>query len=298
VSYVREGLSWPVSEYAASLFATEVGTDAEAIAAVEERANHGAKHIKVAIAQVPLDGAVFTRPLLETIVKAAHARGLKVVAHIDSADNALLAARSGVDALMHGVQLGELTVEQAQELKSLGTVVAPTLDVWDRIDRIAQFAWQPTPIELLIEPPESLRPYSPEVTRVEAGRLAPKLLAWVQALQASSPHRNEAVKRMFEAGVPIFAGSDASGSIACIPGGAFLDELRLLNEAGLPNADVLLAATSRPARFIDPNADYGTLEVGKRADLVLVEGNPLEDIAATSRIVAVVQGGTVLDRLR
>jgi imidazolonepropionase-like amidohydrolase len=73
--------------------------------------------------------------------------------------------------------------------------------------------------------------------------------------------------------------------------------MRLLHEAGVPNADILLGATAVPAHFMaGPNATFGTIEPGKRADLVLLDGNPLEDITATSRIAQVMQRGVVLER--
>ncbi|MDX2013500.1 MAG: amidohydrolase family protein, partial [Myxococcaceae bacterium] len=99
-----------------------------------------------------------------------------------------------------------------------------------------------------------------------------------------------------DAGVPILVGSDGAGSIGCLVGGAFLDELRLLVEAGLPPAAVLKGATVLPARFISGDgADFGTIEPGKRADLVLLDGDPLADITATSRAVKVMKGGVLVE---
>ena len=66
--------------------------------------------------------------------------------------------------------------------------------------------------------------------------------------------------------------------------------------AGIPPADVLLGATSRAAKFFHPSADYGTIEPGKIADLVVVAGDPLVDIAATSRIMHVLQRGRLVTR--
>ena len=95
-----------------------------------------------------------------------------------------------------------------------------------------------------------------------------------------SPHQPEP-------GLPILAGTDASatpGSPARVPHGASLHrELELLVEAGLPAADVLRAATAGPARYFGL-AGRGAIEPGLRADLVLVDGDPLSDIRATRSI--------------
>ena len=69
-----------------------------------------------------------------------------------------------------------------------------------------------------------------------------------------------------------------------------------LVEAGLTPMQALQAATVRPAEFLGRRAEQGTIEAGKRADLVLLDANPLDDIRNTQKIDAVVVNGTLLDR--
>jgi imidazolonepropionase-like amidohydrolase len=102
--------------------------------------------------------------------------------------------------------------------------------------------------------------------------------------------------KLYQAGVPVHVGTDAMGSIAAFAGGVH-DELRFQVEAGMPPYEVLMGATSRSARFLDANADYGTIEPGKAADLLLVRGNPLEDITTTRNIVQVFIAGTPITRV-
>ena len=105
-----------------------------------------------------------------------------------------------------------------------------------------------------------------------------------------------AIARTFhEAGVPLLAGTDAPMPNLW-PGSSLHDELGLLVEAGLTPAEALRAATLAPARFLGVDAEIGTVAVGKRADLVLLDENPLVDIAATRRIRAVALRGRWLDR--
>ncbi|KAF7559330.1 hypothetical protein G7046_g4820 [Stylonectria norvegica] len=93
------------------------------------------------------------------------------------------------------------------------------------------------------------------------------------------------VKSLYEAGVRICAGTAANkeGPLKMAFGRSLHEELVLLGKAGMPNADVLRAATSVPSQVFRLH-DRGVLGPGHRADLVLVEGNPLEDIQATGRI--------------
>ncbi len=103
------------------------------------------------------------------------------------------------------------------------------------------------------------------------------------------------VGEMYRAGVRILAGSDA-GSLYSLPGFGLHDELELLVEAGMSEADVLRSATLGAAEFLGAINSLGTLEVGKFADMVLLEGNPLEDIRNIRSIEAVVTGGAMHGR--
>jgi len=96
-------------------------------------------------------------------------------------------------------------------------------------------------------------------------------------------------------GVPILAGTDCPGPFL-FPGFSLHDELELLVEAGLPVAMTLRAATHEPAVFFGATDSLGTVEVGKLADLVLLEGNPLDAISNTRRISAVLANGRLFDR--
>lgn len=96
-------------------------------------------------------------------------------------------------------------------------------------------------------------------------------------------------------GVPILAGTDLGGPYV-YPGFSLHDELALLVEAGLSPLDALRAATLNPARFLGATDSLGTIAPGQFADLVLLDGNPLEDIRNTQQINAVMIRGRLVDR--
>jgi len=100
----------------------------------------------------------------------------------------------------------------------------------------------------------------------------------------------EIVRMMHKAGVPIMAGSDFS-DWAMVPGIDLHNELALLVESGFSPLEALQTATLNPAKFLDKADTYGTIQVGRAADLVLLDMNPLEDISHTRKINAVVLGG-------
>ena len=101
---------------------------------------------------------------------------------------------------------------------------------------------------------------------------------------------------MFRAGVPFMAGTDTAAGVHIFPGFSLHDELGLFVRAGLTPMQALQTATRNPAEFMGRLADLGTAERGKLADLVLLDANPLDDIANTKRIRAVVLAGRYLNR--
>jgi imidazolonepropionase-like amidohydrolase len=103
------------------------------------------------------------------------------------------------------------------------------------------------------------------------------------------------VAAMARAGVPLMAGTDGPLAQA---GPALHDELQMLVKAGMSPLHALQAATRNPAAFIGRLPELGTIERGKIADLVLVDADPLLDIANLRRVSTVILGGKVVARLQ
>ena len=103
------------------------------------------------------------------------------------------------------------------------------------------------------------------------------------------------VSLMYQAGVPILAGTDTMNP-QCFPGWGIHDELVLLVAAGLPPLAALQAATRNAAQFIGQLDLRGTIEAGKIADQVLLDGDPLADIHNTRSVRAVVLNGKLYPR--
>ena len=106
--------------------------------------------------------------------------------------------------------------------------------------------------------------------------------------------RLQVVGAMQHAGVGILAGTDIFNPFT-FPGFSLHDELSLLVRAGLTPAEALRTATINPARALGLTASLGTVQPGKRADLVLLDANPLLDIANTRKIAGVVVNARYLD---
>ncbi len=101
-------------------------------------------------------------------------------------------------------------------------------------------------------------------------------------------------KQMYESGVPFGAGTDVPINLS-IPGYSLHSELEMLVKAGLTPIEAIAAATLQPAQYFSLEEKMGTIDVGKRADMVLLNANPLNDIKNTKRISLVISKGQVLE---
>ena len=256
----------------------------DAVRWVDSVAALGADHVKVR-----------NWPAIEigqALVARANERGLPVVAHGNEPF-----PRSGVTTYEHGIwpplRGGEASRDSLwRQFASGGSAFTPTLVTW--------------PIRL--DPPDTL------LAKLDDGRIAglcyvppAALETWRDQLEGLKQERGSpdwhAVYRgelrnaaeMHRAGVPLLAGTDI-GAPLLVPGFSMHDELALLvRDAGMTPLQALQAATITPARVMRMTDAHGTVEAGKLADLVLLDADPLADIANTRRIHAVVANGRLID---
>lgn len=106
------------------------------------------------------------------------------------------------------------------------------------------------------------------------------------------------VKRLHERGVKLLVGTDVGSHPSLLPGFSVHDELELLVNAGVPPLGALRAATLHPAEATGLASELGSITRGKKADLLLLSEDPLDDIRNIREIVAVVRAGRLLDRSR
>ena len=109
-------------------------------------------------------------------------------------------------------------------------------------------------------------------------------------------HELELVHRLHAAGVAFLAGTDTPAGVDVIPGASLHRELARFVDAGLTPLEALQTATINPARFLGREAELGSVEPGRLADLVVLDRNPLVDIANTRAIAAVIADGRYLAR--
>jgi imidazolonepropionase-like amidohydrolase len=247
-------------------------------------------------------------PLFYAVTAEARRLGIAVVGHAPNAQVTLAgAARAGQRTVEHAESIMQEGTDQqnpdpadiaplVRQLAGTGVCVTPTLVIFQNVIRMTE--QYPTLTGLLgraemryVDP--ALRAYwGPDsneyVTRWRGHESeVPTALAkfrrqyvWMQRL----------TKALADRGVPIVAGTDASGGMV-IPGFSLPEEVRLLHEAGLSPYQSLAAATRDAAICLGAGPEFGTVTVGKRADLLLLASNPLESLAALGAPVGVMARG-------
>jgi imidazolonepropionase-like amidohydrolase len=237
----------------------------EARRRVRELIRAGADQIKVCTSGgvlSPRDDprhAHFRMDELEEMVAEATAAHTYVMAHAQATDGIKNAVRAGIRSIEHGIFLDEEGIDLMLER---GTWLVPTLVA---------------PISVL--------------EAVEAGARMPEQMVQ-KARDVVDTHR-EAIRQAVAAGVRIAMGTDSGVG----PHGTNLRELLLMQEVGMKPEEVLVAATSSAAELLGLGDELGTVEPGKRADLVVVDGDPFEFADLDQRVVAVWKDGVqVVDR--
>jgi len=246
-----------------------VGSAADGRKAVEELAARNVDIVKIWVDTRDGKYKKLTPEIYRAIIDEAHQRGLRVTAHIFDLEDAKGLIRAGVDALAHGVRDRDVDDELMAMVKQRPNLVL-TPNLPPRGVK-TDLGW--------------LRPSlsHADIAKLEAANTERKIAQDFFGIQA----RNLA--KLNAAGMRITLGTDGN-----TPWGPH-DEMQDMVAAGMTPMQVIVAATRNSAEFLRL-PDTGTLQAGKSADFIILDANPLDDIANTRRISAVVLRGAALDR--
>jgi len=290
---VLEALTpWWIGWYIERQVTRQIDSPEKAREAVAELHGEKADFVKVAVDSIPDGAPRIRRELIGAIVGEAHHRGMRVVAHIGTLEDAIDAGESGVDAFMHMIYKDDLAPADVERVAGFKIPMVATMGVFENYALVGERKREPTPLEIETVSADVLASFD---QRPE-GAISPSFLEFFQKLRGHRRQWRENIRALREAGVTILAGSDTQSGV--FPGPGLHRELALLIESGMTPAEAIRAATLDAARFLQKSEDpdFGIVEAGKRADLLLVEGNPTFQIAALSRIRAVMKDGVVLER--
>jgi imidazolonepropionase-like amidohydrolase len=200
----------------------------------------------------------YTLEEMKAIVTDAHRLGRKVAAHAHGAEGIRWASEAGVDSIEHGSYIDDAAIAV---MKKNGTYLVPTLYLADWF--LANAEKIGTPAELIAKGREVM------------------------------PAARKNVARAFAAGVKVGFGTDA----AVYPHGLNAHEFAVMVKLGLTPLQAIQAATINDADLLGWSDKIGTIEAGKWADIVAVDGDPLADVTSLERVKFVMKGGEVVKNL-
>tara|TARA_Y100000385_G_scaffold291314_1_gene368531 strand:+ start:1409 stop:2689 length:1281 start_codon:yes stop_codon:yes gene_type:complete len=234
----------------------------EAYKAVRQRYKNGADCIKITatggVLSVAKDGMgpQFRTEVIKAVVDAANDYGMVTAAHAHGAEGMKRAVLGGIHSIEHGTFMTEEIMEL---MKERGTYLVATISA-------GMFAYQKA-----IENPR----YFPPMVRKKAIEVG--------------PHIKDTFGKAYKAGVKIAFGTDTGVG----PHGSNLGELQHMVEAGMPAYEAIKSGTVGSSSLLRINDKYGTISSGKMADIIAVNGNPLEDIKEMQDVDFVMKDGII-----
>lgn len=274
--------------------ARRVSTSEAARLAVAEVSESGADVVKAVLENGGFGGMgsapTLTAEQLRAIAEEAHARNLKLFVHVSSAADARIALDAGADALTHVPISEPLPAELVRRMASEGRYAITTLSAFEGFFRLLDDPGY-------VDTPDVADHVDPDV--IEACRGA-DVVSFADTNPFTVYARDQIdvardnVNALRAAGAPVVLGTDA-GNLYVFHGPAVHRELFLLVEAGLSPSEAIDAASVKAADALGRH-DIGSVRPGRRADLLIVAGNPAQRIADLSKIEIVVREGRFYDR--
>ncbi|MBX9640738.1 MAG: amidohydrolase family protein, partial [Mycobacteriaceae bacterium] len=279
--------------FIASRVATQVDSHETARAAVNALADEGVDVVKVYVDRIPADAPRLTVELIEDTAQLIRQRGMRWVAHIGKTEDLLDTGAAGVSLWMHGVAKERIPDNQIARIASYGIPMVATIEVQDRTIRGLRAPIDPIPLETETVPTDVLDSFYPPPENFKLEKFG---FGSLEDLDVRSVAADNMI-RLRRAGVTILAGSDPiRGGV--FPGPALHRELGQLVAAGLTPSEALRAATLDSATYLANGQpiEFGAVRVGLRADLLLIDGDPTEDISKLQAIREVIVDGTPVVR--
>jgi imidazolonepropionase-like amidohydrolase len=261
-------------------------TVTEARADVDTLAEHRADIVKIWVDRLHGAAPAMDPVIYKAVIDEAHKRGLRVAAHVYYLDDARRLVADGVDVLAHSVR--DQVVDEAfvESVKQHHVWYIPTFTVDESAFIYAQKPkFMSTDFFKVAAGPKLL-------AKFDAPGYAAKINGDPQTVGHEKDFRTDQanLKKMFDGGVQVGFGTDSGAVVGRIAGFSEHRELELMVQAGLTPMQAITAATGQNAKLLHAE-DRGTIAVGKRADLLVLDGDPLVDIRNTKKIVAVYHDG-------
>ncbi|MFH6768290.1 amidohydrolase family protein [Gaetbulibacter aquiaggeris] len=238
-------------------------------------------------------------PIVKAIINEAHKNNLKIAVHATQRITAQLAVENGADFLVHSVDDEVLKPEFVQLMKKNKTVLCPTLIVHDGYVKTFGQNINPSNYDLLKADPYQLGSlldlkHLPDTLRINMYKQRANSPQSIASLKAADSISMANLKILSDAGVLIATGTDA-GNIGTMHASSYLAELQAMQQSGMNNWQILAASTLNGAKVLGKQNELGSVNVGKKANLVLLDANPIDNIENVTKINRIINKGVVFN---
>ena len=264
-----------------------VTTEEEARQDVREQVAHKVDFIKVWVDDRNGTVPKLSPALYRAIIDEAHKHGTRAIAHVYYLDDAKDLVRAGIDGFAHLVRDKEMDEEVISLIRQRHVLVIPNLALAENATHSEPPAWLDDPLYRAVTP-------AAIVDRLRASYRARSPEAVDRARQIYG-NMQRSLAKLNAAGVRIGFGADSGAAPDHFHAYTDHRELQLMVQAGLTTAQALAAATVTSAEFLRLT-DRGTIAAGKSADFIVLDANPLDDIANTTKISKVYLRGQEIQR--
>ena len=241
-------------------------------------------------------GARKSLPLVQAVIDEAHKNNLRVAVHATERITAQLAVENGCDFLVHGIEDEIIKDDFVQLLKQKKVVLCPTLVVGANYGEVFGQDYHVSYTDFTTANPTALGSFYdlqhlPDTVFINRVKTIMKSRKKAQAAMDSILFVN--TKKLLDAGVIIATGTDA-GNVGTLHASSYWEELQAMQQAGFNMWQLLQSSTINAARAVGKEKEFGSIQKGKRADLLLLNANPLDSIANWRKIETVINKGVVL----
>jgi imidazolonepropionase-like amidohydrolase len=265
-------------------------------ALVYKLASHHPDYIKVWFINQPGDDMAAQTSVVMQTGASANFNNIPMAVHATELRTAKVALKAGAIYLVHSVEDEPVDDEFIALAKRNNVIYCPTLFVRLGYRYALSNRWKPTETESRLADPRIVASLTGDISKMPEADLPQR----VKTLMADPsepklpPVLYANLIRMRDAGITIAMGTDA-GNIGTVHGPSIFREMAMMQEAGMTPLEVLKSATVGSSRALRREADTGTLTVGKYADVVVLDADPLADLQNLSHAYRVVKGGVVYD---
>jgi imidazolonepropionase-like amidohydrolase len=236
-------------------------------------------------------------PIIKAIIDEAHKNNLKVAVHATERITAQLAVENGADFLVHFIDDEILKDDFVQLMKKNKTILIPTLIVHSGYNNTFGQNLNISTYELAKADPYQLGSlldlkHLPDTSLVN--KYKNLTLAQTSSSKQSDSIAKANTKILSDAGVLLATGTDA-GNIGTMHASSYLAELQAMQESGMSNWQILTASTINGAKVLDKENEFGSVTINKKANLVLLDANPIENLENLTKINRVINNGIVFN---